>query len=1060
MNKTAQLNCYSVACHSRGSGNPVVKVYFDQPAPPLKNASRLRGNDKPFIKLRSLKTFFSTQTIAEYKYVMQVYILMVLINAMAMSTSHAAATITIVNADGPGEGFNSTTFRSPEGGNNGTTLGQQRLNLFQAAANIWAAKLNSPIAIKVESRFDALTCTSNGAVLGAAGPTEIFSDFSAAGGNPAPKPATWYAVAEAEAIAQTNFNSTDPEIQATFNSAIDTNCFGGGTFWYGTSSSIAVPNNRIALLPVVLHEIGHGLGFLSLVDETTGALFSGQLDIWSHFLRSRSNNLLWKDMNNTQRIASAIGDPNLIWDGANVTAAIPAFISGSAGLNGSGSSARLRMYAPSPVDPGSSVSHFTVDASPNLLMEPDFNDDLFNLTDITDTLLKDIGWPISVAAGNQAPTSTVPTAFSFTEDTIGNLSGISFADVDAGSNNVLVSFSIPASSGTLSDVGCGGVVFNPANSTLRTLTGSIANINTCIGFGNIRFLPASDSTASVVLTVTINDQGNSGAGGARITTKTANLNINAVNDAPSISATPGQSVIEDSVSNTLTGITFNDVDAANSNITLTTTITSGGGTLSWNPVCSGTGPSGSQTALVVTGSVTNVRNCLINNGALKYSPVNNANGNVSFNILISDNGNTGSGGVKTASTTHTISIAAVNDAPTITAASNININEDSNNTSINGITVADIDASSSNVLLTFSIPSGSLNWNPVCASTSPGGTPLALTVSGPVASIQSCLNGGSLKFTPVANQTQAVVLTSSINDNGNTGSGGARSASTNSNLNIVANNDAPTISAPTAFATDEDVVLIFSGLSINDIDADASNITLTTSANSGSLSWNPVCAGTSPGGTASNLTVTGSLAAIQACINTSIRFTPAQNNITDVAIGFTINDNGNTGSGGALSATSNAIVNITAQNDAPQISAPNTLNANIELPSAISGVILQDVDAAQGTGSWTLNVSTQNGNGLFHFERDGALAPSCNSTDVLLPNGNDQATIEITGTLVAINACLSQNALTWIPPLNPNPNETVVLNLNDNGNFGEGNAQNTEDQIILNIVNLFGDGFE
>lgn len=57
------------------------------------------------------------------------------------------ATINIINNDGPNEGFNDPTPVLPEGGNPGTTLGQQRLNVFNYAAGIgghfWIALLPS-----------------------------------------------------------------------------------------------------------------------------------------------------------------------------------------------------------------------------------------------------------------------------------------------------------------------------------------------------------------------------------------------------------------------------------------------------------------------------------------------------------------------------------------------------------------------------------------------------------------------------------------------------------------------------------------------------------------------------------------------------------------------------------------------------------------------------------------------------------------------------------------------------------------------------------------------------
>ena len=62
---------------------------------------------------------------------------------LAAALTVNAATITIVNQDGLNEGFNDPTPAAPVGGNNGATIGQQRLNVFQEAADIWGALLPS-----------------------------------------------------------------------------------------------------------------------------------------------------------------------------------------------------------------------------------------------------------------------------------------------------------------------------------------------------------------------------------------------------------------------------------------------------------------------------------------------------------------------------------------------------------------------------------------------------------------------------------------------------------------------------------------------------------------------------------------------------------------------------------------------------------------------------------------------------------------------------------------------------------------------------------------------------
>src|SRR5687768_14670210 len=97
---------------------------------------------------------------------------------LAASAANAAATIVIVNGNAAGVGFNDGTPAAPVGGNTGTTLGEQRLIAFQAAAAKWGATLNSAVPIRVLATFEPLTCTATGAVLGSAGATSVFSDYA------------------------------------------------------------------------------------------------------------------------------------------------------------------------------------------------------------------------------------------------------------------------------------------------------------------------------------------------------------------------------------------------------------------------------------------------------------------------------------------------------------------------------------------------------------------------------------------------------------------------------------------------------------------------------------------------------------------------------------------------------------------------------------------------------------------------------------------------------------------------------------------------------------------
>tara|TARA_B110000196_G_scaffold137531_1_gene119188 strand:+ start:989 stop:2779 length:1791 start_codon:yes stop_codon:yes gene_type:complete len=53
---------------------------------------------------------------------------------------------------------------------------------------------------------------------------------------------------------------------------------------------------------------------------------------------------------------------------------------------------KIRLHAPATLAPGSSVSHWSADASPNLLMEPSINSGLNENLDLSPLLMKDIGW--------------------------------------------------------------------------------------------------------------------------------------------------------------------------------------------------------------------------------------------------------------------------------------------------------------------------------------------------------------------------------------------------------------------------------------------------------------------------------------------------------------------------------------------------------------------------------------------------------------------------------------------------------------------------------------------
>jgi PA domain len=252
---------------------------------------------------------------------------------LAAGGANAAATIIINNLNGPGVGFNDATPVAPIGGNTGTTLGEQRLIAFTYAANLWGATLTSNVPIVINAQFSALTCTATSAVLGSAGATQIFRNFPNA-----PKPDTWYSYALANKLAGAEVGASSPQINANFNVNLgQAGCLPGTFFYLGLDGNHGTNTDFVAVLQ---HEMGHGLGFQTFTNGTTGAFNGGFPAIWDHYLFSTAAGKTWKDATAAERVASAISVTGLVWTGPVVTAAVPSVLrQGTAALIVSGAGA-------------------------------------------------------------------------------------------------------------------------------------------------------------------------------------------------------------------------------------------------------------------------------------------------------------------------------------------------------------------------------------------------------------------------------------------------------------------------------------------------------------------------------------------------------------------------------------------------------------------------------------------------------------------------------------------------------------------------------------------------
>jgi hypothetical protein len=308
-----------------------------------------------------------------------------------------AVNITIVNGDGVGEGFNDPTPMAPVTGNAGTTLGQQRLNVFMAAAAYWSNRLSSAAPVTVAAQMNPLPCSATSGVLGSTGAANYFANFPNA-----PRTNTWYPAALANALAGSVLDTTSPDIVSQFNSRLgtDAGCLTGFNWWYGIGGT--APAHTQSFYDTVVHELAHGLGFLTVVNLTTGALAQGFEDNFMLYLEDHGTGKTWPQMTDAERKASAVNTGALHWTGPAVVAASGAL---SAGRHPSG---HVQMYAPSTVLAGSSVSHWDTAVTPDEILEPFATAHPSDL--LTTQLLHDIGWTLQSSSPPPTPGSCTADA--------------------------------------------------------------------------------------------------------------------------------------------------------------------------------------------------------------------------------------------------------------------------------------------------------------------------------------------------------------------------------------------------------------------------------------------------------------------------------------------------------------------------------------------------------------------------------------------------------------------------------------------------------------------------
>jgi hypothetical protein len=325
----------------------------------------------------------------------------------------------------------------------------------------------------VEADFKPLSCNATQGTLGSAGPNGFATNFAGAASS------VYYPVALANSLSGVDLDTASADISMAYNNNIgNSGCLEGFSWFYDDGTSTSAPANTFDLYGVIQHELGHGLGVISLYrqsgifgsDDPSDPL-AGFTDSYSQYLYSETFAQDIDALSAANRANTFISESDLTWSGSAVDSLSGTLTAGTTNNN-------VRMYAPSPYSSGSSVSHFDTAVEPTDLMEPIKVARSLTNFDLTRNLLRDVGWktlpdpPVILATG----TSTTSLTFAVT------------APSQAGGSTILNH-----------TVTCGNVSETSANSTITVSGLAAGTAYSCSGVATTG-IGSSDASATVTTT--------------------------------------------------------------------------------------------------------------------------------------------------------------------------------------------------------------------------------------------------------------------------------------------------------------------------------------------------------------------------------------------------------------------------------------------------------------------------------------------------------------------------------------------------------------------------------
>ncbi len=447
---------------------------------------------------------------------------------------------------------------------------------------------------------------------------------------------------------------------------------------------------------------------------------------------------------------------------------------------------------------------------------------------------------VNVTNVNEAPVNTVPGAQTTAEETEKVITGLSIADVDAGAaTNVTVILSV--SNGTLNIAGGTAAITGNGTGSV-TLTGSVAQINSTLAASNaVKYTPGLNFNGNATLTMTTNDGGSSGTGGALSDVDTVTIAVTAVNDKPVLTAGKAWTYTEQAaatvVDDTITLTDVDDTQITGATVTIGTGLTTDD-VLNFATIGSISGTYNSGTGvLTLTGTATKAEyqaalRTVTYSNASEDPTVNGTKPSRTITWAVTDANSDGVGAQTSVGVTSTITLSAVNDKPVLTAGKAWTYTEQAAATVVDDtITLTDVDdtqITGATVTIGTGLTTDDvLNFatiGSISGTYNSGTGVLTLTGTATKAEYQAALR--TVTYSNASDDPTATsasrTITWAVTDANSDGVGAQTSVGVTSTINVTAVNDVPTFTTTTSttdYANTAGDQLLFSNTSVSAVES-------------------------------------------------------------------------------------------------------------------------------------------------------------------------------------------------------------------------------------------------